>query len=99
MDFLGLFQSSCFQQLRAGPGACQIAEETTGYSHLPHYLFRCKSRTKQAAGWQPPGAAFYSKRRISTGSNDEAARAGTIVAAVEIPIAISVIQIPSSTLG
>lgn len=74
-----------------------IAEETTGYSHLPHYLFRCKSRTKHAAGGAE--AALYSKRKISTGSNAEADRAGISVAAVEIPIAIRVIQIPSSTLG
>jgi hypothetical protein len=41
----------------------------------------------------------YSYRRISTGSNRAAARAGISVAPTEMPIAATVIQMPSHTLG
>ena len=41
----------------------------------------------------------HSKRRISTGRSRTAARAGKIVAPIEIPMAITVIQSPSNRLG
>jgi len=45
----------------------------------------------------PPVTAFHSYLRISTGKSRTAARAGKIVAAIEIPIATVVIHTPSKT--
>jgi hypothetical protein len=49
--------------------------------------------------WYPEGAESYSYRRISTGSSLAAARAGSIVAPMEMPIATTVIHTPSQILG
>src|ERR1700676_449602 len=69
------------------PASTQLYEQTT--RQIPPLTLRSSS----------PAPSFHSYRRISTGNNRAAARAGKIVAPIEMPIAASVIHTPSSALG
>ena len=67
----------------------------------PHFesapdRLKCKQGAKRTVEGTGPS---HSKRRISTGNSFAAARAGTIVARSDIPIATNEIHTPSVALG
>jgi hypothetical protein len=83
----------------------QAACDKSGATHcLAHLAAQplpgaLKTPRKRAWLWYPEGTRSYSYRRISTGSSLAAARAGSIVAPMEMPIATTVIHTPSQILG
>src|SRR5882757_3335333 len=77
---------------RNGPSQQRIGTALWAVSRA----IKCKPGAKRAIGRR---TLTYSKRRISTGSNFAAARAGTRVARSEIPIATTEIHTPSTALG
>jgi hypothetical protein len=81
----------------AVPKMCSFRERPT----KPHFestpdRLKCKQGAKRTAEGIGPS---HSKRRISTGNSFAAARAGTIVARSDIPIATTEIHNPSIALG